>query len=72
MSRFDFQEEAYDRNDHKLNPSLFGRMEMLCGKAFTLDVCTLPGNTQVERFISRYPVAAKGCVTVNVRIYVRL
>jgi hypothetical protein len=66
LSRFDFQEETYDRNDHKLHPSLFAELESACGKAFTLDVCASPGNTQVDRFISRYPVTAEGCVAVNV------
>ena len=66
LSRFNFKEVAYDRNDHKLHPDLFSRLERIVGRAFTLDVCASPGNTQVERFISRFPVAAKGCIAVNV------
>jgi hypothetical protein len=70
LSRFDFQEEVpYDRNDHKLHPALFEGLERRCGRAFTLDVGAAPGNTQVKRFISRYPVAAKGCVAVNVSTF---
>jgi len=55
-----------DRNDHRLNPRLFRRLQSWYETPFTLDVCASGGNTQVPRFISRYPGDAIGCVAIDV------
>lgn len=66
ISRVELPKEVYDRNDHRLNPTLFALLQDDCGQEFTVDACAGPKNAQVARYISRYPVTEPGCIAVDV------
>ena len=62
-------DKSLDRNDHRLNPALFRVVQSWSPEPFTLDACASAENTQVPRFIARYPSGNPNCVAVGALSY---
>lgn len=59
-----------DRDDHRLAPDLFRRLERLTRRRFTIDVCASRWNTQLPRYIARENSTADvRCVAEDVLAY---
>lgn len=54
------------RDEHMLAPHRFKELQAWTGGTLTLDACASPGNNLLPRYITRFPVAADGCVAVDV------
>ena len=58
-----------ERGDHRLNPRLFRKLQLLVRRKFTIDACANPRNAHTPRFIARDWWRHPGCVAADVFSY---